>query len=46
MRMLLPILGMIEVAYGYNFDAFSSLSSSQDGSRNNGLFQFTLGQGF
>ena len=47
-RLFLPILGMLEIAYGYNFDEFRPLggqSSSHDGSRK-WFFQFTLGQGF
>ena len=43
MRMYLPILRMVEVTYGYNFDEFSA--SREDGSRK-WRFQFTLGQGF
>ena len=47
-RLFLPILGMLEVAYGYNFDEFAPISGQQsnhDGSRK-WFFQFTLGQGF
>ncbi len=44
-RLFLPILGMVELTYGYNFDEFVPLSSSQDGQRG-WSFQFTLGQGF
>lgn len=44
-RLFLPILGMVELAYGYNFDEFVPLSSSDDGDRG-WSFQFTLGQGF
>lgn len=47
-RLFLPILGMLEVAYGYNFDQFTPISgqeSNHDGS-NKWFFQFTLGQGF
>ena len=47
-RLFLPILGMLEVAYGYNFDEFSPLvgqDSKHDGSKR-WFFQFTLGQGF
>ena len=42
LRMYLPILRMVELAYGYNFDEFYS---NQDGSKR-WKFQFTLGQGF
>jgi outer membrane protein insertion porin family len=48
MRFFLPILGMLELAYGYNFDEFAPTSisrTSHDGSRQ-WLFQFTIGQGF
>lgn len=44
MRMYLPILRMVEVTYGYNFDEFPS-SSREEGERK-WRFQFTLGQGF
>ena len=47
-RLFLPILGMLEVAYGYNFDQFTPIrgqESEHDGS-NKWFFQFTLGQGF
>ncbi len=47
-RLFLPILGMLEIAYGYNFDEFTPISGQQsnhDGSRK-WFFQFTLGQGF
>lgn len=47
-RLFLPILGMLEIAYGYNFDEFTPISaqnSNHDGSRK-WFFQFTLGQGF
>ncbi len=47
-RLFLPILGMLEIAYGYNFDRFTPISgqeSKHDGS-NKWYFQFTLGQGF
>ncbi|GAB5519650.1 MAG: outer membrane protein assembly factor BamA [Rhodothermales bacterium] len=44
-KLFLPILGMIELAYGYNFDQFEAINSRHDGS-NRWYFQFTLGQGF
>ncbi|CAM3242050.1 outer membrane protein assembly factor BamA [Rhodothermus bifroesti] len=45
-RLFLPILGMIELTYGYNFDEFQPISSqNHDGSRR-WYFQFSLGQGF
>jgi outer membrane protein insertion porin family len=45
MRLFLPILGMIELTYGYNFDTFQAISGSHDGSKK-WTFQFSLGQGF
>jgi outer membrane protein insertion porin family len=47
-RLFLPIIGMLELTYGYNFDEFTPLSylrSRHDGS-NRWYFQFSLGQGF
>ena len=45
-RLFLPIVGMLELAYSYNFDEFVPVQRSQhDGSRR-WFFQFTLGQGF
>lgn len=44
-RLFLPILGMIELTYGYNFDSFDPINSRHDGSRK-WTFQFSLGQGF
>lgn len=45
-RLFLPILGMVELVYGYNFDEFHPISTqSHDGSRR-WSFQFSLGQGF
>ncbi len=45
MRLFLPILGMLELTYGYNFDEFDGISGRHDGSRQ-WYFQFSLGQGF
>ena len=47
-RLFLPILGMLELAYGYNFDRYTPIrgqEQKQSGARD-WLFQFTLGQGF
>ena len=46
-RFFLPILGMLELAYGYNFDEFepTARTNNHDGNRQ-WLFQFTIGQGF
>ena len=47
-RLFLPILGMLEIAYGYNFDEFTPIgaqNSNHNGSRR-WFFQFTIGQGF
>jgi outer membrane protein insertion porin family len=45
MRFFLPILGMVEMAYGYNYDEFEPINSKHDGSKK-WTFQFSLGQGF
>lgn len=45
MRLFLPILGMLELTYGYNFDTFPGVGSRHDGSQR-WYFQFSLGQGF
>jgi len=45
MRFFLPILGMVEMAYGYNYDEFEPINSRHDGSKK-WTFQFSLGQGF
>ncbi len=44
-RLFLPILGMIELTYGYSFDRFPSVSRDDDGA-NKWRFQFSIGQGF
>ncbi len=44
-RLFLPILGMVELTYGYNFDAFVPVNGRHDGSKK-WTFQFSLGQGF
>ncbi|MFB3132637.1 MAG: outer membrane protein assembly factor, partial [Rhodothermales bacterium] len=43
-RFMLPVLGLLELAYGYNFDTFSPIGS-HDGSRGWRL-QFSLGRTF
>lgn len=45
MKFFLPILGMVEMAYGYNFDEFEPIDSKHDGTKK-WSFQFSLGQGF
>ncbi len=47
-RLLLPILGMMEMSYGYNFDEFIPIAGqdSRHSGANKWLFQFTIGQGF
>lgn len=45
LRLFLPIVGMLELTYGYNFDEFTPLDANTDGSRH-WYFQFSLGQGF
>ncbi|MEM9663370.1 MAG: outer membrane protein assembly factor BamA [Bacteroidota bacterium] len=44
-RLFLPILGMLELSYGYNFDEFVPVNSRHEGNKR-GFFQFSLGQGF
>ncbi len=44
-KLFLPIVGMIEFNYGYNFDSFSPLDSGETGEPG-WRFQFSLGQGF
>jgi outer membrane protein insertion porin family len=44
-RVFLPILGMVEVAYGRNLDAFVPIESGDSGLER-WRFQFTIGQGF
>lgn len=44
-RVFLPILGMVEMAYGFNFDSFVPVSTKHNGTRK-WTFQFSLGQGF
>jgi outer membrane protein insertion porin family len=44
-RLFLPIVGMIELTYGYNFDEFFPINQRHDGSQR-WYFQFSLGQGF
>ena len=43
-RLMLPMLGMIELTYGYHFDAFVPLND--DDGMPGWRFQFSLGQGF
>ena len=43
-RLMLPMIGMLELNYGYHFDAFEPVGD-EDGTRG-WLFQFSLGQGF
>ncbi|MEX1056021.1 MAG: BamA/TamA family outer membrane protein, partial [Rhodothermales bacterium] len=45
MRLFLPILGMLELTYGYNFDTFPAIGNRHDG-LNQWYFQFSLGQSF
>jgi len=44
-KLYLPIVGMIEVNYGYNFDAFQPIESGDTGEKD-WTFQFSIGQGF
>lgn len=45
LKVFLPILGMVEMAYGYNFDTFERVNNDHPGT-NKWTFQFSLGQGF
>ncbi len=45
LKVYLPIVGMLEVNYGYNFDSYTPLESGDDGI-SDWTFQFSLGQGF
>ncbi|NBC86280.1 MAG: BamA/TamA family outer membrane protein, partial [Bacteroidetes bacterium] len=45
LKVFLPIVGMIEVNYGYNFDSYEPLESGDDGV-SDWTFQFSLGRGF
>lgn len=47
-RLFLPILGMLELTYGYNFDQFVPIpgQAHKHAGANKWLFQFTIGQGF
>jgi outer membrane protein insertion porin family len=44
-RIFLPILGMLSMNYGYNFDRFPTISGSDNGAKR-WRFQFSLGQAF
>ncbi len=44
-RLFLPIVGMLELTYGYNFDEYIPTRNSNDGMRD-WSFQFSLGQSF
>lgn len=44
-KLFLPIVGMIEFNYGYNFDEFVPIERGNDG-QPGWTFQFSLGQGF
>jgi outer membrane protein insertion porin family len=42
-KIFLPIVGMLEFNYGYNFDRYTPLSGT--GGEPNWTFQFSLGSG-
>lgn len=44
-KVFLPILGMVELAYGRNLDTFVPIDGGDTGEKK-WLFQFTIGQGF
>ncbi len=45
-RLFLPIVGLIEISYGYNFDRYQDLDRTGVLAPRDWTFQFTLGQGF
>jgi outer membrane protein insertion porin family len=45
-RLFLPILGMLELTYGYNLDEFTPIPGVNHSGERRWLFQFSLGQGF
>lgn len=45
-RLVLPIVGMLEMTYGYNFDRFVPLANSSESGAPGWRFQISLGQGF
>ena len=44
-KLFLPIVGMLEFNYGYNFDRFTPLQGGENQGTPNWSFQFSLGQG-
>ena len=44
-RLFLPILGLVELTYGYNLDTFVPINNKHGGIKK-WTFQFSLGQGF
>jgi outer membrane protein insertion porin family len=44
-KIFLPIVGMVEFNYGYNFDPYTPIESGDSGAQD-WSFQFSLGQGF
>jgi outer membrane protein insertion porin family len=45
LKIFLPIVGMLEVNYGYNFDSFEPIPGSNESGVSDWTFQFSLGQG-
>jgi outer membrane protein insertion porin family len=44
-KLFLPIVGMLEFNYGYNFDRFTPLQGGANEGAPSWSFQFSLGQG-
>ena len=44
-RVFLPMIGMVELVYGYNFDEFEPVNNEHPGDQQ-WYFQFSLGRGF
>lgn len=44
-KLFLPIVGMLEFNYGYNFDRFTPVSGSDEQGLSGWTFQFSIGQG-
>ena len=45
LKVFLPIVGMLEVNYGYNFDSYTPIEQGDEGI-SDWTFQFSLGRGF
>ena len=45
-RIYLPMIGMVELVYGYNFDTFQPVQNESHSGERRWYFQFSLGRGF